>query len=208
MEFHDVGKHCGLESCGQQDFLPFKCDACAKVFCLDHRSHAAHSCTNAGFNDKRVLECSKCSKVLRRPPGVEHSLLLQRHLASGCVDGVRKARPNKIRCSAQGCRGSEFVKMECKSCRRNFCFKHRHEEDHKCEATVGASRREHPHLQKRGVGTNGVPKGKAAPANPAGSGAAGEGRPCRTEAGEAAARRERQARASGGAGGGAGIAAR
>ena len=193
------------------DFLPFKCDACAQVFCLDHRSHTAHSCTNAGFNDvsyhslpyqsvvslqnwvpwerltptvhqgkarlrrplpiaflwvkgvwkdtisrslscllypyrtppaslvpgfpfsrrrclgsetarvahdhhqknkqKRALECSKCNKVLRRPPGVEHSLLLQRHLVSGCVDGVRKARPNKIRCSLQGCRGSEFVKV-------------------------------------------------------------------------------------------------
>eukprot|EP00903_Cladosiphon_okamuranus_P005586 g5559.t1 len=203
MEFHDLGKHCSAEDCRRQDFLPFKCDACAQVFCLDHRSHTAHGCTNANFNDKRVLECSKCTKVLRRPPGVEHSVLLQRHLASGCVDGVRKARPNKIRCSVRGCRGSEFVKVECTSCRKNFCFKHRHEEDHKCEAAAEASRREHPHLKKRGVGKTGIPKGKAATANPAGkpaSGAAGDERPCRTEAGEAAARREREARAAGGAG--------
>lgn len=102
--------------------------------------------------------------------------------------------------------------VECTTCRRNFCFKHRHEEDHKCEATAAASRREHPHLQKRGVGKAAeVPKGKAAPVNPVGkpaAGAAGEGRPCGTEAGEAAAMREREARAGGGAGAGAGIAAR
>lgn len=60
---------------------------------------------------KRVLECSSCSKVLKRPPGVAHDVLLQRHLASGCVEGVRKPKPNKLACSAAGCRGSEFVKV-------------------------------------------------------------------------------------------------
>lgn len=64
-----------------------------------------------GAPQKRVLECSKCSKVLKRPSGVAHSVLLQRHVASGCVEGVRKARPNKLSCSAQGCRNSEFVKV-------------------------------------------------------------------------------------------------
>lgn len=60
---------------------------------------------------KRVLECTKCSKVLKRPPGVAHHDLLRRHVASGCVEGLRKAKPNKLRCSAKGCRGSEFVKV-------------------------------------------------------------------------------------------------
>ncbi|CAN0305388.1 unnamed protein product, partial [Scytosiphon promiscuus] len=85
----------------------------------------------------RVLECSKCNKVLRRPAGVDHDLLLRRHLGSGCVDGIRKTRPNKIGCSAQGCRGSEFMKVSCGTCRKNFCFRHRHEEDHKCQASAG-----------------------------------------------------------------------
>lgn len=40
-----------------------------------------------------------------------HHDLLKRHVASGCVEGVRKAKPNKLRCSAKGCRGSEFVKV-------------------------------------------------------------------------------------------------
>lgn len=98
---------------------------------------------------------------------------------------------------------TDLQQVECTSCRRNFCFKHRHEEDHKCEATQGASRREHPHLQKRGVGRTGIPKDKAATAKIAGkpaASAAGDDRPCRTQAGEAAARREREARAEGGAG--------
>lgn len=101
--------------------------------------------------------------------------------------------------------------VECTTCRRNFCFKHRHEEDHKCEGTAEASRREHPHLRKRGVGGAGVPKDKAATANLASkpaAGATGERRPCGTEAGEAAARREREARAGRGAGVGIGVAAR
>ncbi|CAM9763828.1 unnamed protein product [Ectocarpus sp. 6 AP-2014] len=216
MEFHDVGVHCAAEMCGQQGatscitiILPFTCDACGKVFCLDHRTHAGHNCTNANAKDKRVLECSKCNKVLQRPAGVEHALLLERHLASGCVDGVRKARPNKIRCSVQGCRRSEFVKVSCGSCRRNFCFKHRHEDDHKCEAITEATKREHPRLQKRGLGGTGGPKPKPSDSRPSGGKEAAEGRrPCGVAAAEAAARRERGAAARRGAGTGSGIAAR
>ncbi|XP_030625065.1 AN1-type zinc finger protein 1 isoform X2 [Chanos chanos] len=40
----DIGKHCEIKSCHQKDFLPFVCDACAGVFCLEHRSRDAHSC--------------------------------------------------------------------------------------------------------------------------------------------------------------------
>ncbi|KAM8881690.1 AN1-type zinc finger protein 1 [Synchiropus picturatus] len=40
----DIGKHCKIESCRQKDFLPFVCDCCSGVFCLEHRSRDAHSC--------------------------------------------------------------------------------------------------------------------------------------------------------------------
>ncbi|XP_062841553.1 AN1-type zinc finger protein 1 isoform X2 [Trichomycterus rosablanca] len=40
----DMGKHCEIESCHQKDFLPFVCDSCSGVFCLEHRSRDAHSC--------------------------------------------------------------------------------------------------------------------------------------------------------------------
>ncbi|XP_068160371.1 AN1-type zinc finger protein 1 [Antennarius striatus] len=40
----DIGKHCQIDSCNQKDFLPFACDYCSGVFCLEHRSRVAHSC--------------------------------------------------------------------------------------------------------------------------------------------------------------------
>ncbi|TKS87647.1 Zinc finger protein 1 [Collichthys lucidus] len=41
----DIGKHCQIDSCNQKDFLPFVCDSCSGVFCLEHRSREAHSCS-------------------------------------------------------------------------------------------------------------------------------------------------------------------
>ncbi|XP_031706125.1 AN1-type zinc finger protein 1 [Anarrhichthys ocellatus] len=41
----DIGKHCQIDSCSQNDFLPFVCELCSGVFCLDHRSREAHSCS-------------------------------------------------------------------------------------------------------------------------------------------------------------------
>lgn len=41
----DIGKHCQIDSCNQKDFLPFVCDLCSGVFCLEHRSREAHSCS-------------------------------------------------------------------------------------------------------------------------------------------------------------------
>ncbi|XP_063768997.1 AN1-type zinc finger protein 1 isoform X4 [Eleginops maclovinus] len=41
----NIGKHCHIESCNRNDFLPFVCGLCSGVFCLDHRSREAHSCS-------------------------------------------------------------------------------------------------------------------------------------------------------------------
>ncbi|XP_076868372.1 AN1-type zinc finger protein 1 isoform X2 [Brachyhypopomus gauderio] len=40
----DIGKHCNIDSCNQKDFLPFVCDSCSGVFCLEHRSRDSHCC--------------------------------------------------------------------------------------------------------------------------------------------------------------------
>ncbi|CAM9587796.1 unnamed protein product [Discosporangium mesarthrocarpum] len=111
MEFHDLGKHCSSEDCKQQDFLPFKCNACNGIFCLQHRSHSAHACTMVGVLDKRVPECPLCNKALKVAPGIDINVVVNRHIASGCTEGVRRRKSTKHRCSARGCRGSEFVKV-------------------------------------------------------------------------------------------------
>ncbi|XP_054479207.1 AN1-type zinc finger protein 1 [Anoplopoma fimbria] len=41
----DIGKHCQIDSCSQNDFLPFVCELCSGVFCLEHRSREAHLCS-------------------------------------------------------------------------------------------------------------------------------------------------------------------
>ncbi|VYS69672.1 unnamed protein product [Arabidopsis thaliana] len=38
-EFPDLGKHCSVDVCTQIDFLPFTCDRCLQVLCLDHCSY-------------------------------------------------------------------------------------------------------------------------------------------------------------------------
>ncbi|XP_007461756.1 PREDICTED: AN1-type zinc finger protein 1 isoform X2 [Lipotes vexillifer] len=40
----DIGQHCRVEQCRQRDFLPFVCDGCSGIFCLEHRSRESHSC--------------------------------------------------------------------------------------------------------------------------------------------------------------------
>ena len=40
--------HCRRSDCNQVDFLPFECDCCHNVFCLEHRTYQAHSCPTAG----------------------------------------------------------------------------------------------------------------------------------------------------------------
>lgn len=41
----------GLALSSHTDFLPFTCNGCSGVFCLEHRTHAGHDCPNANFND-------------------------------------------------------------------------------------------------------------------------------------------------------------
>ncbi|XP_042202809.1 AN1-type zinc finger protein 1 [Callorhinchus milii] len=40
-----VGQRCQERSCGRLDFLPFICDGCSGIFCLEHRSKDAHVCS-------------------------------------------------------------------------------------------------------------------------------------------------------------------
>lgn len=44
MEFPDLGSQCSYASCQQLDFLPFKCNKCNKIFCLEHMKYDNHQC--------------------------------------------------------------------------------------------------------------------------------------------------------------------
>uniref|UniRef100_A0A8C9FM39 Zinc finger AN1-type containing 1 n=1 Tax=Pavo cristatus TaxID=9049 RepID=A0A8C9FM39_PAVCR len=49
-----LGQHCGVPDCRQLDFLPFVCDGCSGVFCLQHRSRDAHGCSEVNIRNNSV----------------------------------------------------------------------------------------------------------------------------------------------------------
>lgn len=57
-----IGQHCSVDTCQQLDFLPFKCDCCSKVYCLEHRTYAAHQCPAAGTKECTVFVCPLCAR--------------------------------------------------------------------------------------------------------------------------------------------------
>lgn len=85
MEFPDLGSQCSYTLCQQLDFLPFKCNRCNKIFCLEHMRYDNHQCpvkkdnvikeikTNLNPYGKCIIckakqpvpiKCSKCSCIV------------------------------------------------------------------------------------------------------------------------------------------------
>ncbi|GFN93040.1 An1-type Zinc finger protein 1-like [Plakobranchus ocellatus] len=64
MELPHIGQNCDAENCNQLDFLPFKCDHCGKVFCLQHKFCDDHKCTapareqNEEYQGERSYSCT------------------------------------------------------------------------------------------------------------------------------------------------------
>ncbi|XP_057592483.1 AN1-type zinc finger protein 1 isoform X3 [Hippopotamus amphibius kiboko] len=50
----DIGQHCQVERCRRRDFLPFVCDGCSGIFCLEHRSRESHSCPEVTVVNERL----------------------------------------------------------------------------------------------------------------------------------------------------------
>lgn len=112
-----VGKHCEADYCNQLDFLPFLCQSCNKTFCLDHRTETAHKCTQAGAWAERKR------------------LANQAHASIG-GDKILRDRVAEKDCAAGKCStriGTSLVPgVHCSRCNRDYCLKHRLEEDHAC----------------------------------------------------------------------------
>lgn len=81
--FSDVGANCFLESCKEKDFLPFTCDNCGFVFCLEHRTALSHGCP-VKPDEHRVIICDKCEKSIRLYTNETETAALTRHSKAGC----------------------------------------------------------------------------------------------------------------------------
>ncbi|KAK1432821.1 hypothetical protein QVD17_09722 [Tagetes erecta] len=136
--FPDLGKHCQFSDWKQLDFLPFKCDGCHNIFCLQHRSYKSHDCSNPDHNSRKVVVCEACSMSIEVPRNTkggedEMNLILTKHLKSGDCDPRKKKKPT---CGVRRCK--EILTFSntsaCKSCQIKFCLKHRFQSDHECKS--------------------------------------------------------------------------
>lgn len=133
-EFPDLGKHCTVDDCRQIDFLPFTCDRCSQVFCLDHRSYIKHNCPKADRKDVTVVICPLCAKGVRLIPDEDPNITWETHVNTECDPSNYEKVTKKKKCPVPGCREiltfSNTIK--CKDCLVNHCLKHRFGPDHKC----------------------------------------------------------------------------
>uniref|UniRef100_A0A7S2TG68 AN1-type domain-containing protein n=1 Tax=Lotharella oceanica TaxID=641309 RepID=A0A7S2TG68_9EUKA len=138
MDLNHVGKHCALKECNQLDFLPFRCGHCKRSFCLNHYKPEDHSCSE--YKPPRppvIAVCKDCKRSITQVGDESLEALFQRHFDSGECKKFKVTKPyccSYIKKNGRPCKKREFDPIECKKCHKNFCIKHRHAEDHDCEA--------------------------------------------------------------------------
>lgn len=123
MEFAHIGTRCSVPSCKQHDFLPFTCDACKKVFCLEHRQYIDHSCP--AFATKEVPICPICEQPVPWYPIDAKTVdeVVDYHLRSQkCPKLQQKIVQNNetLICQVPSCKHT--ASLRCKFCRQYLCL--------------------------------------------------------------------------------------
>ncbi|GAV74814.1 zf-AN1 domain-containing protein [Cephalotus follicularis] len=132
--YPDLGRHCQHSDCHQLDFLPFICDGCQKVFCLEHRLYKFHECPKPDHRSRKVIVCQICSTAIETTghDGEEEKLIMGKHKKSGdCYSNKNKKKPT---CPVRRCKETLTFSntSTCKTCQLNVCLKHRFPADHVC----------------------------------------------------------------------------
>ncbi|KAF7819024.1 zinc finger AN1 and C2H2 domain-containing stress-associated protein 16 [Senna tora] len=133
-EFPDLGKHCAVQDCKLIDFLPFTCDRCDQVYCLEHRSYIKHQCQKADKLDVTVVICPLCAKGVRLVPDQDPNITWENHVNTDCDPSNYERAVKKKKCPAPGCREILVFSntIKCRDCLIDHCLKHRFGPDHKC----------------------------------------------------------------------------
>ncbi|KAF7804082.1 zinc finger AN1 and C2H2 domain-containing stress-associated protein 16 [Senna tora] len=133
-EFPDLGKHCSLDNCHQLDFLPFTCDRCQKIYCLEHRSYIKHNCPKADIQGVTVVICPLCAKGVRLIPDQDPNIAWDNHVNIECDPSNYERATKKKKCPAPGCKEILVFSntIKCRDCLIDHCLKHRFGSDHKC----------------------------------------------------------------------------
>jgi len=110
-DVEQIGAHCHNEYCHIKTFLPFTCQYCKHKFCEDHWRPEWHSCAAAAKHEQeRQAEAKKPNK----PSLYSHDRQCYEPKCKTLID--TPAQPS----------------VHCESCRRDYCLKHRMQEDHDC----------------------------------------------------------------------------
>ena len=143
------GAHCAEAGCHQLDFLPFTCDKCRRVFCLDHRDPSHHACSFDITQQNVMPQCPVCQQRVFVSADDSADARVNAHILSGCTAHlmkdvqavVRQKQSAALRCDfVDGCSNKQaYSTVQCKRCRRQFCLSHRFPENHKCSALTAAS---------------------------------------------------------------------
>ncbi|KAM7075038.1 AN1-type zinc finger protein 1 isoform 3-T3 [Molossus nigricans] len=102
----DLGQHCQVEHCRQRDFLPFVCDGCSGIFCLEHRRRESHGCPEATVVKERLQpetqascacsleDCAEKGPVQVVCPACQRSFCLRhRHQSEHRCEKLETAQP-------------------------------------------------------------------------------------------------------------------
>lgn len=143
MQFEDIGRHCSVEDCGQQDFLPFRCEFCQDIFCAEHRRPDDHACKSEdadAIDDNYVIICPLCQDALSlkglQHQGITPSQLWNEHVETGeCqLKQIMKNSKNErlpgdraSHCQARDCNTklTDYKYFKCPKCSKDVCIKHR-----------------------------------------------------------------------------------
>ncbi|GMH18712.1 hypothetical protein Nepgr_020553 [Nepenthes gracilis] len=130
----NLGKHCSVDDCKLLDFLPFTCDACRRVFCLEHRSYTQHNCPRANGQDVTVVICPLCAQGVRLIPEQDPNISWEVHVNTDCDPSNYDKATKKRKCPASSCREALTFSnsIKCRDCGVDHCLKHRFGPDHKC----------------------------------------------------------------------------
>eukprot|EP01100_Stratorugosa_tubuloviscum_P013586 TRINITY_DN689_c1_g1_i1.p1 TRINITY_DN689_c1_g1~~TRINITY_DN689_c1_g1_i1.p1 ORF type:complete len:183 (-),score=67.87 TRINITY_DN689_c1_g1_i1:146-694(-) len=140
MEFPNLGKHCEFEECQQLDFLPFKCNCCKKNFCLEHRTFESHNCKiwKEEQEKQKPLICPLCGDPIPSQliKGKDKDSIMNEHIETKCrvtCTTTTTTTTNKQSCQFLRCKqSSSLAFVQCRFCSKQYCLKHRFEQDHNC----------------------------------------------------------------------------
>lgn len=143
-------------------------EICLIIQCCsdEHYHYSTHNCPNAYKKDKQVPVCPLCDKPIPVSYGEHPDVIVGRHIGerktkqnmfvvtwvfvffffvldSDCQSDTAKDRRKVFtnKCSLKGCKKKEVIPVVCTECTLNYCLKHRHPVDHKCEGKIAARRK-------------------------------------------------------------------